>query len=162
MTATNWQSFTLWSAKTLTWGWRGAVAGIVIATVVSLVQLGSSSSPGEAFLYVTFTGAAFGAIALGGIPALCAAWFLLLHMVSQLSGAARVPVARRVESEADDDDDDESPVSEPVRRKARPAVPAAPAAPAGEKVCPDCGESVKAAARICRFCRYDFSPDSEG
>jgi hypothetical protein len=137
-------------ARAILWGWRGAkygfIAGGVIGAVIS-VQLTHPS--GAEFAWGLVFGPLCGAGAFAAIPLLTSVWLLLLHMVSQLSGAARAPV----ESDRDDDESPSAPTAAPVPTPVRAARTAA----GNERVCPDCGESVKATARICRFCRYEFS-----
>lgn len=142
-----------WLAKAALWGLRGAKYGLVLGALGGAIAGAQAhGSGGVEFGWGLVGGCLFGAAAFAAIPTFASVWFLLLHMVSQLSGAARVPIERD-----DDEDDDEAPVSEPMPqpRTARTAKPAS------EKVCPDCGETVKAAARICRFCRFEFASEEE-
>ena len=154
-----------WLAKAVLWGFRGAKWGLILGGASGAIAgARSTGSGGEEFGWGLAGGCFGGAVAFAAIPALASVWFLLLHMVSQLSGAARVPVDRDDES-ADDESADDEPVR-PAPRASSPGPTRTRPAPRGttqasEKVCPDCGETVKAAARICRFCRFEFAPEEE-
>ncbi len=79
---TYFRRFTIWAKRAALLLFCGAFSGALIADIFIRSEFASEGEAGA-------MGALTGAILLGSPPTAVAAWFLLLHMVRQLSQAAR-------------------------------------------------------------------------